>query len=1056
PVAAALERARAALSAPDDEVTRYQRRIRQLEDHAVRVLDSAGGRAYLAATTGTTPADTRRLRAFGNLLDRPRPAVTEVPPEGALDAEWAIVGNCADRLPRFFDGSLDGESILFGGSGADRLRSYYQGSFLLNRLNSALAGVVAAAAAARSPRPLKVLEVGGGTGATTEGVLAALGAHGPAADYTFTDLSEGLNRLAAERFGQHPGFRTAIADLDSDTSVGALDDDYDVVVAVDVVHATRDVGATLDRLAGRLAPHGLVLLVEDLKALAWVDLTFGLLDSWWSFDDDIRADHPLLPEERWRALLDSRFGRVDVLRACGGLPAGDTVADEGLFVCANPRPADREEPVVVDVATGADVEGLLPSSAGTAVLRFEPGEPDADTAGWFAAALLRAVRRAEELPRLHTLVLCTPDGDAVRPAGAMAAALARVAASEDRRVRTLALAVDGPGHPAETVRQVQTLLTHGCAHVAARICDGTLLLPAVEPAGSAPDGEPLDHDALVVFGGSSDLAHAVTEWFTTTHGIGRVWLVGRSVLDENTERFAARLADAGVRVRYLTADVGDAAEVREVAARVTADAAKPLVLNLAAVLRDGTIDTVRAEDLEAVLRPKVRGSHHLRAAFAGTAARFVLFSSTSVLLGNAGQAAHGMACAHLDGLAAAPDVVAVQWGPWDGVGVTARRGLNAALRRAGESPLPPAVLLPELDRACRTGEPGIAADLSAAVLRRHPFHTALLPALPRPAAAPDAPGTTTAAPAGGTGEPESGAELVAAAVASVLGVAPGELAADRSLADNGVDSLTLIEVRALIERRSGVRVPLNDLSDAPTLAAAADAVRPRVAPAATGPVFYVAGIFGRLDGAPDLESALTTPAGLVTLASPTREAGAAGRTDVVAVAGDLADEVERVQPEGEITLVGHSFGAMVACSLAVELKRRGRTLRRFVVVDGEPVATAAPGGPAAEEEFTRLLELGGGAGRLSGDSRAEAYESYRANCEIARSAQVVDELACPIVIAVPETATGVGPGPARAAGLAAEAEEKLGGTSVAVVRIPGDHFSMLRSPHVTRLAEHLE
>ncbi|MGW3997478.1 beta-ketoacyl synthase N-terminal-like domain-containing protein [Amycolatopsis sp. NPDC004772] len=1060
PVAAALEEAHAALSAPDDEVTRYQRRIRQLEDHAVRVLDSAGAREYLAGATGTTPAGTRRLRAFANLLDRPRPAVTEVPPEGALDAEWAIVGNCAGQLPGFFDGSLDGESILFGGSGAARLRSYYQSSFLLNRLNSALAGVVASAAAAHSTRPLKVLEVGGGTGATTEGVLAALGDLGAAADYTFTDLSEGLNRLAAERFGAHPGFRTALADLDSDTSVGALDDDFDVVVAVDVVHATRDVGATLDRLAGRLAPHGMVLLVEDLKALAWVDLTFGLLDSWWSFDDDVRADHPLLPEEHWRALLDSRFGRVDVLRACGGLPAGDTVADEGLFVCANPRPADRDEPVVVDVATGADVGELLPASARTAVLRFEPAEPDADTAGWFAAALLRAVRRAEELPRLDTLVFGTPDGAAAGPAGAMAAALARVAASEDRRVRTLALAVDGHGPAAETVRQVKTLLTHRGAHVAARICDGTLLLPAVEPAGPAPAGAPLDHDALVVFGGASDLAHAVTEWFVTNHGTGRVWLAGRSVLDSGTERFAARLADTGVQVHYLPADVGDEADVRAVAERVLADSAKPLVLNLAAVLRDGTIDTVGAEDLEAVLRPKVRGSHHLRTAFAGTAARFVLFSSTSVLLGNAGQAAHGMACAYLDGLAAAPDVVAVQWGPWDGVGVTARRGLNTALRRAGENPLPAAVLLPELDRACRTGEPGIAADLSAPVLRRHPFHTALLPALPRPAATPDAPESTSAAPAGETA-PDG--ELVTAAVASVLGVAPGELAADRSLADNGVDSLTLIEVRALIERRSGVRVPLNDLSDAPTLAAAADAVRPRVAPAATepvatDPVFYVSGIFGRLDGAPDLESALTTPGGLVTLSSPTREAGAAGRTDVVAVAGDLADRVESVQPEGEITLAGHSFGVMVACSLAVELKRRGRTLRRFVAVDGEPVAAAAEAAvePAGEAEFTRLLELGGGAGRLSGDSRAEAWESYRVNCEIARSPQVVGELGCPIVVAVPETATGVGLGPGRAAALAAEAEEKLGGTSVAVVRIPGDHFSMLRSPHVTRLAEHLE
>ncbi|WP_125591542.1 type I polyketide synthase [Amycolatopsis balhimycina] len=1052
-VAAALDETRTALSAPDEEVVRYQERIRELENHAVRVLDTAGGRDYLTRAGGDTTVAARRLKAFERLLDRPAAEVEKTGATEAVDAEWSIVRNCAGLLPRFFDGSLDGENILFGGSGPDLLRTYYQRSFLLNRLNTALAGVLASLASAQSPRPLKVLEVGGGTGASTEGVLAALDELGASADYTFTDLSEGLTRLAGERFGHRPGFRTATADLDSDESVAALGDGYDVVVAVDVIHATRDVGRTLDRLAGRLAPHGTLLLVEDLKALAWVDLTFGLLDSWWSFDDDIRTDHPLLTGERWDAVLRDRFARVDLLRACGGLSMEDVAADEGLFVCANPLAAGQSEPAVVDVAPGVDVADRLSHAddAATVVLRFGLGDLDADTAEWYAAALLQAVRRAEEVPGLATLVLATPDGAGdLTPAGSMAAALARIAASEDRRVRTVSLAVDGPVPAEETARQVRTLLTHRASHVNARISGGRLLLPAVEAVPPAAADEPPDHDALVVFGARSDLAHAVTDWFVTRHGVRRVWLVSRSAPDEATGRFAARLADSGADVACLTADVGDFDDVRAVAERVRTGSAKPLVLNLAAVLRDGTIDGVGDDDLAAVLRPKVRGSHHIREAFAGTGARLVLFSSTSVLLGNAGQAAHGMACAYLDGLAAGPGVSSVQWGPWDGVGITARLGLNDDLRRAGERPAPPAVLLPELDRACRTGGVAIAADLGAPALRRHPFRTAMLPARPDDVPAPDA--APRPAEAIAPGRPGPGDDVVRWAVASVLGVAAGELAADRSLADNGVDSLDLIEVRAAIERESGLRVPLNDLSDAPTLAEAAEALGPRATPAATGTgtVFYVAGIFGRLDGAPDLESAL--PGGLVTLASPTRAAGEAGRTDVVEVALDLAGQVERAQPEGDLTLVGHSFGAMVAYSLAVELRRRGRTLRRLVLVDGEPV-----GGPAAdtsgEAEFTTLLDLGGGAGRLSGESRASAYETYLANCEIARSPQVVEDLGCPVVIAVPETATGVGLPAARAAELAAEAREKLGGTSVDLVRIPGDHFSMLRSPHATRLAE---
>ncbi|GAA2581538.1 beta-ketoacyl synthase N-terminal-like domain-containing protein [Actinomadura fulvescens] len=1083
------------LSAPDPEVTEYQRQLWRLENQALLTLRDSRAADYVRSHDVSDPVAVRRARALADLLERPIPD-GETPAETAGDkvtTEQSILRHCAGSLDAYFGGDLDGEAVLFSGDGPELLRRYYQSSFVLDRMNEALNRVVRSAGKAAAGGPLKILEVGGGTGASADGVLRTLTDNEIAFDYTFTDLSEGLVRLSRRRFEHHPGFRASIVDLDSDASVGALDDDYDLVIAVDVVHATKDVGRTMDRLRGRLRPTGMVLLVEDLRPLAWVDLTFGLLDGWWSFDDPIRPAHPLLPAERWRALLSERFSHVELLRACGGLPLEELAADEGLFVCAAPRQdrrSDRDGTVLVRTTSretsgdligriGAELDSAAPEPA-TLILDHDDDGVAAgpDQAERWADTLLRVVRAAEERPSLRDLVIrttgvVTEDGPVPLTAGSMAAALARVADSEGRRVNVVSLAADEPADHDTVAEQVATFQRYRRDQVNGVIAGGRLYLPRLVPADSDADSAdggdavgPADHDAAVLFGGESGIAQAVTGWLLRGGGVRRVYLVGRSAPREPTVEFLDAMRADGADVRYRIADVGELSEVRAIAREVSEDSARPLVLNLGAVLKDATIDGAADDDVAAVLRPKVRGSHNIEAAFGGQDATVVLFSSTSVLLGNAGQAAHAMACAYLDGLAAArpaepaPRTVSVQWGPWADVGITARLGLNERLRRSGEIPLAPAVLLPELGRAIRSGAGTVvAADLSSAALRRRPFLAGLLPALPPPATAghgADGAATREAEPPATNGT--TGGDLVQRVVANVLGVAPGEVDPGLDLTENGVDSLNLIEVRSLIERESGVRVPLNELSDAVSLEAIRDIITPSRS-AADRTFFYVAGIFGHADGAPDLEQALDGTATLLTLASPTRPVGAAGRLDVVEVAKDLADEVERAQPTGPVTVAGHSFGAMLAYSVAVELRHRGRHLERLVLIDGEPVGSLAISpveatADTAEQEFTALLNLSSER-PLTGGSRAQAFDDYRANCEIARSTQVIDELECPIVIVLPDHHIGVGIAPPRVPEIRQTALDKIGGTSVDIVNVPGDHFTMLRSPNVEQLITHI-
>jgi SAM-dependent methyltransferase len=155
-----------------------------------------------------------------------------------------------------------------------------------------------AAAALPPTGPLRVLEIGAGTGGTTAGLLAALGDR--ASEYWFTDVSptlvnEARGHLAATRFESF--------DVEAPPGrQGIPEGGFDLVVAANVLHATRDLAAALQNAAEALAPDGRLLLLESIgqgeAPSGWIDLVFGLTPGWWRFaDHDLRPDYPLLSRD---------------------------------------------------------------------------------------------------------------------------------------------------------------------------------------------------------------------------------------------------------------------------------------------------------------------------------------------------------------------------------------------------------------------------------------------------------------------------------------------------------------------------------------------------------------------------------------------------------------------------------------------------------------------------------------------------------------------------------------------------------------------------------------
>ena len=231
--------------------------------------------------------------------------------------ELGLLRRCGAALAVVLQGRTAPLGLLFADEGASAADLYLEAA--ASRAANRLLGDTVAAAVATAALPerrLRVLEVGAGTGSATAAILSALPAE--RFDYSFTDISAGFFAQAETRLAAHgePIDYRAL-DIESDPVAQGFDaHGYDLVIAANVLHATRDLGETLSHCRDLLAPSGQLLALEGMQRRAWQDLTFGLLDGWWRFADAYRPDHALASPATWRqALGNAGFSDVQFLGA---------------------------------------------------------------------------------------------------------------------------------------------------------------------------------------------------------------------------------------------------------------------------------------------------------------------------------------------------------------------------------------------------------------------------------------------------------------------------------------------------------------------------------------------------------------------------------------------------------------------------------------------------------------------------------------------------------------------------------------------------------------------
>ena len=260
--------------------------------------------------------------------------------------EIGLFRRCAGALPEVLRGKEDTLALLFGDAEPNAVDLYRRAPAW--RAANGMLGEVVRTLVDESPagRQLRVLEVGAGIGSATEYVLPEL----PAGrfSYTYTDISAGFFAEAETRFSiGDASIDYRVLDIEKDpVDQGFEAHGYDLVIAANVLHATRHLDETLAHCRSLLAPSGLLVALENQRGRGWMDLIFGQLDGWWRFADRYRPNHALAGPPVWRqALADSGFAESEVLgldhKEVAGLP------DRGVIVAQGPAEVDLPEGVWV-------------------------------------------------------------------------------------------------------------------------------------------------------------------------------------------------------------------------------------------------------------------------------------------------------------------------------------------------------------------------------------------------------------------------------------------------------------------------------------------------------------------------------------------------------------------------------------------------------------------------------------------------------------------------------------------------------------------------------------
>ncbi|HEX4713359.1 MAG TPA: SDR family NAD(P)-dependent oxidoreductase, partial [Ktedonobacteraceae bacterium] len=334
-------------------------------------------------------AAQRLLRARGIRLEEQAPAWEtawaqwesyrqSVGEDAALGAQVRLVDATLQALPEILSGKRAATEVLFPQGGVNLVEGIYRDQPVADYFNAVLAERLEAYVQRRLEQDrqikLRILEIGAGTGGTSRKLFERLTAYVENIEkYCYTDVSATFLLHAQEHYQtQAPYLRTQRLDIErSPVMQGFTVGSYDVVVAANVLHATRAIRRTVRQTKTLLKKNGLLLLNELSATSVFAHLSFGLLEGWWlAKDRPLRfEDSPGLAPELWEQVLSAEgFKSIEVpAEAAHRLGQQIVVATSDGVV-----QVERET-----VSMAAPERSISPSQVSVAVMSQEDGLQEA-------------------------------------------------------------------------------------------------------------------------------------------------------------------------------------------------------------------------------------------------------------------------------------------------------------------------------------------------------------------------------------------------------------------------------------------------------------------------------------------------------------------------------------------------------------------------------------------------------------------------------------------------------------------------------------------------------
>ncbi|KAL7302666.1 hypothetical protein TKK_0004723 [Trichogramma kaykai] len=468
--------------------------------------------------------------------------------------------------------------------------------------------------------------------------------------------------------------------------------------------------------------------------------------------------------------------------------------------------------------------------------------------------------------------------------------------------------------------------------------------PTPKTIASIPRTYMNPNKSYVLVGGLGGFGLELANWMIT-RGARHIVLTSRSGVRTGYQALCIRRWRAlGIRIDVSTKDVTTLEGAEQLLA-----AAKPVggIFNLAAVLRDALLENLDEKQFKTVALPKIDGTKNLDLAsrkHCPDLDYFVCFSSVSCGRGNAGQTNYGLANSAMERICEQRQALglpglSIQWGAIGDVGLI--------LETMGNNETEVGGTLPQRMSSC-------LATMDVFLQQPHPVLASMVLADKNKSA-------------------DAGSQVgLLEAVGNILGIKDVKAVnPNNSLADLGMDSLMGTEIKQTLERNYDIVLSPQEIrgltfaklkefasssgetsdtpATSPTHSATAEnspdsllfqcsgaEIIPRTSlikletrGAEGTPVFVVSAIEGVIASLKSLASEITRP---VWGLQCTKDTPLDSISDF---ATHSIKQIRDVQAKGPYTLVGYSFGALVAFEIALQLETAGEQVV-LTLLDGSP------------------------------------------------------------------------------------------------------------------------